>query len=73
MTFLVKRGLKPGPVIVQVANEVNASMIVAGSRGIGTLRRTLLGSVSDYIIHHSDKAVVVVPAKPDTLLRHKTQ
>jgi len=73
LSFIVKRGLKPGPVIVHVATEANASMIVVGSRGLGTLRRTLIGSVSDYIIHHSDMAVVVVPAKPDILTRQKTQ
>ena len=56
----VERGLKPGQVIVRVANETDASMVVMGSRGMGTIRRTILGSVSDYVVHHCSKPVVVV-------------
>lgn len=36
-------------------------MIVMGSRGIGTIRRTFLGSVSDYCVHHAHIPVAVVP------------
>ena len=36
-------------------------LIVVGSRGMGTVRRTILGSTSDYIIHHAHVPVVVVP------------
>ena len=52
-------GLKPGQVICQVANEEKATMIVIGTRGMGKIRRTLLGSVSDYVVHHSGCPVVV--------------
>lgn len=65
LTFQVKRGLKPGPVIVSAAADTKARMIVVGSRGVGTIRRTLLGSVSDYVIHHCDIPVVVVPGKTE--------
>ncbi len=34
-------------------------MIVTGSRGMGKVRRTILGSVSDYLVHHSICPVVV--------------
>lgn len=50
---------KPGEGIINVAKELNAAMIVTGSRGHGKLRRTLLGSVSDYLIHHADIPVLV--------------
>lgn len=50
---------KPGEGIINVAKELNATMIVTGSRGHGKLRRTLLGSVSDYLIHHADIPVLV--------------
>ncbi|CAH1780853.1 unnamed protein product [Owenia fusiformis] len=53
----------PGEVIIKQAKEKNASMIVMSSRGMGSLRRTILGSVSDYVIHHSDVPVMVVPKK----------
>ncbi|XP_046569186.1 universal stress protein Sll1388-like [Haliotis rubra] len=49
----------PGEVIVRIADEENASMIITGARGIGKIRRTLLGSVSDYIVHHSHVPVTV--------------
>jgi len=50
---------KPGEVIVDLALEEKANMIVMGSRGLGTIRRTLIGSVSDYVVHHAHCPVVV--------------
>ncbi len=55
----IEGGLKPGQVIVHVAQESGASMIVVGTRGLGSVRRTLLGSVSDYVLHHAHCPVVV--------------
>ncbi|CAG2233905.1 unnamed protein product [Mytilus edulis] len=52
-------GGEPGPTIIQKAEECGASVIVVGSRGLGTVRRTILGSVSDYILHHADVPVLV--------------
>jgi len=54
---------KPGEAIVKAANDFEASMIVMGTRGMGTIRRTILGSVSDYIIHHAKSPVVVCRAE----------
>ncbi|XP_045164933.2 putative universal stress protein SAUSA300_1656 [Mercenaria mercenaria] len=50
---------RPGEVIVKVVEDEDADLIVTGSRGMGTIRRTILGSVSDYIIHHSPVPVIV--------------
>jgi nucleotide-binding universal stress UspA family protein len=50
----------PGEVIIKVSKEENASIIVSGTRGMGTIRRTFLGSVSDYIIHHAHIPVLVI-------------
>lgn len=50
---------KPGELLISVAKEENATMIITGSRGLGKLRRTILGSVSDYVIHHSHIPVLV--------------
>ena len=51
---------KPGEIIVDVANQEKAGIIVIGSRGLGKLQRTFTGSsVSDYVLHHSKCAVVV--------------
>ncbi|XP_048741470.1 putative universal stress protein SAUSA300_1656 [Ostrea edulis] len=50
---------KPGEGILKSAKELNADMIVMGSRGLGTVRRTILGSVSDYVLHHSPVPVII--------------
>ena len=50
---------KPGEVICKIAEEEKAVLIITGTRGLGKVRRTLLGSVSDYIIHHSKVPVLV--------------
>ena len=45
-------GGKPGEVIVDVARKEKATMAIMGTRGMGTIRRTVLGSVSDFVLHH---------------------
>lgn len=54
---------KPGEVVCKVAEEENATIIVCGTRGQGKIRRTLIGSVSDYIVHHSNIPVLVCRQK----------
>lgn len=46
--------------IVQVAKEKEVDVVVCGSRGVGMLRRNLLGSVSNSVLHESEKNVLVV-------------
>jgi len=53
-----------GHVICELAQENKADLIVVGQRGLGTVSRTLLGSTSDFILHHSKIPVMVVP--PDS-------
>ncbi|OWF56734.1 uncharacterized protein LOC110461630 [Mizuhopecten yessoensis] len=48
-----------GEVIVRKAVEYEADMIVTGCRGLGQIRRTMMGSVSDYIIHHAHVPVLI--------------
>ena len=55
---------KPGEYLMEEADKLNASMIVMGTRGYGMVRRTILGSVSNYVVHHSKVPVTVVP--PET-------
>jgi len=52
---------KPGEAICAAAQKESANMIVMGSRGQNALRRTFVGSVSDYVLHHSHIPVTVVP------------
>lgn len=49
----------PEVAIISKAREVNASMIVIGSRGFGRIRRTLMGSVSNFVVHHSPVPVAL--------------
>lgn len=51
----------PGENVCKIALKEKANLIVVGSRGMGTIRRTILGSISDYIIHHAHIPVLVVP------------
>lgn len=55
----------PGLGIINFAKSVHADLIVSGSRGQGKLRRTFLGSVSDYILHHSDVPVLIVTLRKE--------
>ncbi|KAL7063468.1 hypothetical protein AAHC03_01593 [Spirometra sp. Aus1] len=52
---------KPGNAIVKSAADHKADFIVIGSRGLGAIKRTFLGSVSDYIVHNANVPVAIVP------------
>ncbi len=56
---------RPGHAIIKSSETHNAGLIVIGSRGMGTIRRAVLGSVSDYVVHHSHIPVAVVPPALD--------
>lgn len=49
----------PGEAVIQFAEQQNVDMIVTGSRGHGLIRRTIMGSVSDYIVHHCRVPVLI--------------
>jgi nucleotide-binding universal stress UspA family protein len=48
----------PGPVLCELAASLPASVIVMGTRGIGGLRRAVLGSVSDHVVRNAPCPVV---------------
>lgn len=47
--------------IVEVAEDIDASVIVTGSRGLAGIRSVLLGSVSNHVLHHAHRPTLVVP------------
>ena len=46
--------------ILALAEELQADLIVMGSRGLGGVRRALMGSVSDSVVRHAHCPVLVV-------------
>ncbi|XP_053377306.1 uncharacterized protein LOC128547847 [Mercenaria mercenaria] len=48
-----------GEAICKAIGEINASLVVMGTRGVGKIRRTFMGSVSDYVVHHSHVPVLI--------------
>ena len=51
---------RPDAEIVHLAEELDAGIVVVGSRGQGGLRRALLGSVSDSVVRHAHCPVLIV-------------
>ena len=54
----------PDRVIVRLAEELEVGIVVLGSRGLGGIRRSLMGSVSDSVVRHAHCPVMVV--RPET-------
>jgi nucleotide-binding universal stress UspA family protein len=50
----------PAEVIIKVAKKADVDIIVVGSRGLSSVRRYLLGSVSDDISIHARSSVLIV-------------
>jgi nucleotide-binding universal stress UspA family protein len=51
---------EPAQVIIEVALEHDADLIVVGARGLTGVRRFLLGSVSSKLSHHAPCSVMIV-------------
>lgn len=49
-----------GSIIVEVANKSNIDLIVMGSRGLGSVKSLLLGSVSNYVTNHAKCPLILV-------------
>jgi nucleotide-binding universal stress UspA family protein len=43
-----------------VSEEIGAGLIIMGSRGLGDVRRGLMGSVSDSLVRHAHCPVLIV-------------
>jgi len=47
--------------IIQAADEIDASLIVCGARGLNPVKRAILGSVSEAVLHHSHRPALISP------------
>lgn len=51
---------EPGRWVRDIAKDWEADLIVVGRRGLSGMSEMLLGSVSNYIVHHAPSSVLVV-------------
>ncbi|MDQ3911936.1 MAG: universal stress protein [Actinomycetota bacterium] len=56
---------RPDQGILAVAEDVGTGLIVLGSRGLGGVKRALMGSVSDSVVRHAHCPVLVVRKEDD--------
>jgi nucleotide-binding universal stress UspA family protein len=61
----------PAAEIVRLAGRLGAGLIVMGSRGLGPLRRALMGSVSDSVVRHAHCPVLVVRPEKERSAEHE--
>ncbi len=59
------RMARPDRGILAIGEDVGAGLIVLGSRGLGGIRRALMGSVSDSVVRHAHSPVLVVRNEDD--------
>jgi nucleotide-binding universal stress UspA family protein len=59
------RMARPDRGILAVGEDVGAGLIVLGSRGLGGVKRALMGSVSDSVVRHAHCPVMVVRKEED--------
>ena len=50
----------PGPVLLQLADELECDLVVMGSRGLGPLKGIFMGSVSSYLVSRAKCPVLIV-------------
>lgn len=51
----------PADEILNMANEKDVDVIVMATHGMTAMKRFLVGSVTNYVVHHSKKPVLVIP------------
>jgi nucleotide-binding universal stress UspA family protein len=54
------RGGRTSDEVIELSEELGVGLLVVGTRGLGTVRRILIGSHSEEIVHHARVPVLVV-------------
>uniref|UniRef100_UPI004038E721 universal stress protein n=1 Tax=Dialister succinatiphilus TaxID=487173 RepID=UPI004038E721 len=58
-TRIIRTGV-PGSVITSLVDEENIDLIIMGNSGKGSLSSFIMGSVSQYVIHHVKVPVLII-------------
>jgi nucleotide-binding universal stress UspA family protein len=56
------RGGRTSNEVIKLTREIEAGLLIVGSRGLGTVQRILMGSQSEEIVHHAQVPVLVLRA-----------
>ncbi|KAI9275986.1 hypothetical protein BY458DRAFT_141536 [Sporodiniella umbellata] len=57
---------EPKVELLRKCEEIKTDVVLMGARKMGAIKRTLLGSVSDYLVHHAPCTVIVSkPMEPE--------
>ncbi len=67
---IVNRNDEIAAVILAEAADLDAGVIVLGTRGLGGVKSLMLGSVSHAVLHHADRPVLVIPSPDLAEQRH---
>ena len=59
------RGGRTSNEVIALSEEIEAGLLIVGSRGLGTVKRILMGSQSEEIVHHARVPVLVLRAGDD--------
>ena len=64
-TAVVREG-RPGPEIAALADELGADLVVAGTHGVGSLRRLVIGGTSQYLVENAGPPLALIsgPLEP---------
>src|SRR5829696_9435592 len=59
------RGGRTSNEVIKLTEEIDAGLLIVGSRGLGTVQRILMGSQSEAIVHHAQVPVLVIRGAED--------
>nr|XP_043610592.1 universal stress protein YxiE-like [Erigeron canadensis] len=57
--YLVLKG-NPKEILIEAVEQMDVDLLVVGSRGLGQIKRAVLGSISDHCAHHAKCPVLIV-------------
>ena len=64
METVIKEG-RPADVVLAVAREIDADLIVLGARRMGWLRELTLGSTSQRVLHEANRPVTIIHSQDE--------